>query len=132
MYLPIPATGFKALRQGLVTDTYFEGMLVEKSKVAYSEMVGREEIDMKIDAFIAGEGWRSFSQPLKLSSYVEETNSNCSLLCASHAGGDIYERLARSIAPEIFGHEDVKKALLLLLVGGVTRSMPDGVKIRGG
>ncbi len=43
---------------------------------------------------------------------------------------DIFRLLARSIAPEIYGHEDVKKALLLQLVGGVTRQMPDGMKIR--
>ena len=35
-----------------------------------------------------------------------------------------------SLAPEIYGHEDVKKALLLLLVGGVERCTR-GVKIRG-
>jgi hypothetical protein len=34
---------------------------------------------------------------------------------------DPYGRLAASIAPEIFGHEDVKRALLLQLVSGVTR-----------
>lgn len=44
---------------------------------------------------------------------------------------DAYSRLARSIAPEIFGHEDVKKALLLQLVCGVSRALPDGMKIRG-
>lgn len=38
--------------------------------------------------------------------------------------------MAASIAPEIYGHEDVKKALLLLLVGGVDQS-PRGMKIRG-
>ncbi|KAM4643497.1 LOW QUALITY PROTEIN: DNA replication licensing factor MCM7-like [Amazona ochrocephala] len=43
---------------------------------------------------------------------------------------DLYERLAASIAPEIYGHEDVKKALLLLLVGGVERNLR-GLKIRG-
>lgn len=45
--------------------------------------------------------------------------------------GDVYTRLAKSIAPEIFGHEDVKKALLLLLVGGVDKKIGDGLKIRG-
>lgn len=43
---------------------------------------------------------------------------------------DFYSRLACSLAPEIYGHEDVKKALLLLLVGGVDKR-PDGMKIRG-
>jgi len=43
---------------------------------------------------------------------------------------NFYEKLANSIAPEIYGHEDIKKALLLLLVGGVDRN-PSGMKIRG-
>ncbi|KAK2750186.1 Mcm2-7 hexameric complex component [Myotisia sp. PD_48] len=47
------------------------------------------------------------------------------------ASGNMYEYLSRSIAPEIFGHLDVKKALLLLLIGGVTKEMGDGMRIRG-
>ncbi len=43
----------------------------------------------------------------------------------------LYERLARSIAPEIWGLEDIKKALLLQLVSGVTRELQDGMRIRG-
>lgn len=54
MYLPIPATGFKALRQGLVTDTYFEAMHVHKAKQSYGEILASEEIDEKIDNFIDG------------------------------------------------------------------------------
>lgn len=50
------------------------------------------------------------------------------LLCVAEEG--FYEKLAGSIAPEIYGHEDVKKALLLLLVGGVQQA-PKGMKIRG-
>ena len=38
---------------------------------------------------------------------------------------NFYEKLAGSIAPEIYGHDDIKKALLLLLVGGVDRN-PEG------
>lgn len=48
-----------------------------------------------------------------------------------NADPNIYERLAKSIAPEIFGHEDVKKALLMVLVGGVTKEVGDGMRIRG-
>lgn len=40
---------------------------------------------------------------------------------AELAEDDLYSRMARSLAPEIYGHEDVKKALLLLLVGGVDK-----------
>jgi DNA replication licensing factor MCM7 len=42
-----------------------------------------------------------------------------------------YTKLALSIAPEIYGHEDVKKALLLQMVGGVSKQMQDGMRIRG-
>jgi len=45
--------------------------------------------------------------------------------------GSLYESCAKSIAPEIFGHVDVKKALLLVLVGSYTKTMKDGMKIRG-
>lgn len=43
----------------------------------------------------------------------------------------MYDRLSSSIAPEIFGHEDVKKALLLQMVGGVSKIQEDGLKLRG-
>ena len=43
----------------------------------------------------------------------------------------LYQNLSKSIAPEIYGMEDIKKALLLLLVGGVDKNMNDGMKIRG-
>ena len=37
---------------------------------------------------------------------------------------EFYSRLAKSIAPEIYGHLDVKKALLLLLCGAVAVGGP--------
>mmetsp|Transcript_43912 Transcript_43912/g.136673 ORF Transcript_43912/g.136673 Transcript_43912/m.136673 type:complete len:805 (-) Transcript_43912:63-2477(-) len=45
--------------------------------------------------------------------------------------GGLYENAAKSIAPEIFGHVDVKKALLLVLIGSFKKTMGDGMKIRG-
>ncbi|KAK1754856.1 DNA replication licensing factor mcm7 [Echria macrotheca] len=99
IFLPTPYTGFKAMRAGLLTDTYLEAHHITQHKKAYDEM----EID-----------------PLMIRRINKFVQS-----------GNVYELLAKSIAPEIFGHLDVKKALLLLLVGGVTKEVGDGMRIRG-
>lgn len=52
------------------------------------------------------------------------------IIISSCSEENFYDKLASSIAPEIWGMEDVKKALLLLLVGG-TEVSPQGMKIRG-
>ncbi|KAL7720056.1 DNA replication licensing factor MCM7 [Entamoeba marina] len=43
----------------------------------------------------------------------------------------LYDDLASSLAPEVFGLLDVKKALLTTVVGAPTQRMDDGVTIRG-
>ncbi|EGR50482.1 uncharacterized protein TRIREDRAFT_3212 [Trichoderma reesei QM6a] len=99
IFLPTPYTGFKAIRAGLLTDTYLEAHHIHQHKKAYSEMIVDPQLVRRIDRY--------------------------------RQSGQVYELLAKSIAPEIFGHLDVKKALLLLLIGGVTKEMGDGMKIRG-
>jgi DNA replication licensing factor MCM7 len=99
IFLPTPYTGFKAIRAGLLTDTYLEAQHVMQHKKAYDDIV--------------------LAQPtLRRMNELERT-------------GQLYEYLSRSIAPEIFGHVDVKKALLLQLIGGVTKEVGDGMRIRG-
>ncbi|CAF2516532.1 unnamed protein product [Rotaria sp. Silwood2] len=61
---------------------------------------------------------------------IEDKEMNEAELADLFAEKDLYDRLAMSIAPEIYGHEDIKKALLLLLVGGIDKS-PQGMKVRG-
>ncbi|KDD74713.1 MCM2/3/5 mini chromosome maintenance complex protein, partial [Helicosporidium sp. ATCC 50920] len=43
----------------------------------------------------------------------------------------LYERLADSLAPNVWGHRDVKRAVLLMLLGGVPKTTPDGAHLRG-
>jgi len=50
---------------------------------------------------------------------------------SSENDNHLFTRLAASICPEIFGMEEVKQALLLLMVGGNLKQMADGMKIRG-
>ncbi|KAJ3435082.1 intein-containing DNA replication licensing factor mcm5 precursor [Anaeramoeba flamelloides] len=43
----------------------------------------------------------------------------------------VSQLIASSIAPAIFGYEDIKKALSVQLFGGVRKQLPDGLKLRG-
>jgi DNA replication licensing factor MCM6 len=43
----------------------------------------------------------------------------------------IYSKLVNSLAPTVYGHEDVKKGLLLQLMGGVHKVTPEGIHLRG-
>ncbi|MCC7567975.1 MAG: minichromosome maintenance protein MCM [Methanoregulaceae archaeon] len=44
---------------------------------------------------------------------------------------NIYRKITHSIAPTIYGNEDVKEAIALQLFGGITKEMPDGSHLRG-
>ena len=43
----------------------------------------------------------------------------------------IYSRLVESIAPTVYGHELVKKGILLQLMGGVHKKTSEGMNLRG-
>lgn len=99
IYLPSPYTGFRALRAGLLTETYLEAQYIYQHKKQYESLDITPDVEHKIRQL--------------------------------HSEGGIYNKLAKSIAPEIYGHLDIKKILLLLLCGGVTKEIGDGLKIRG-
>ena len=41
---------------------------------------------------------------------------------------ELYTKLARSIAPTVFGHDEVKRGILLMLLGGVLKRTPEGIR----
>ncbi|MBW0510406.1 hypothetical protein O181_050121 [Austropuccinia psidii MF-1] len=44
---------------------------------------------------------------------------------------EFYRRFAESIAPSIYGNDDIKKAVVCLLMGGSKKLLPDGMRLRG-
>jgi replicative DNA helicase Mcm len=44
---------------------------------------------------------------------------------------EVFDKLVSSVAPSIYGHERVKEALILQMLGGVQKTRPDGVVTRG-
>jgi len=61
----------------------------------------------------------------------EITEKDKELIIQLAASDNIYEKIVKSIAPSIYGHEDVKLAIALQLFGGVPKKLPDGTEIRG-
>ena len=106
VFLPqrLAESGYQAMKAGLIATTYVEAQNIVTHKKSYdSSSSNNNTEDQELQ-----------EQVLRVAT-----------------GPDPVGRLAGSLAPEIFGHADIKRSLLLQLVGGCTRKLPDGMRIRG-
>lgn len=101
MFTPTPYSGFKAIRAGLIADTYLEVHRVRKMKKSF-------EYDVVLFAFRCSASSRLAM--CREANVAAESRHDVEELARDP---NVYNKLASSIAPEIYGHEDVKKALLL-------------------
>lgn len=99
IFLPMPFTGYRAMKAGFLADTFLEATHVMQTRKNYADQFIDEDTKLELEML--------------------------------RADPDVYNRLAKSIAPEIFGSVDVKKALLLLLLGAPPKRLPDGMRLRG-
>ncbi|KAJ3022004.1 minichromosome maintenance protein 5 [Thoreauomyces humboldtii] len=76
-------------------------------------------VGMQVDVDGNGRGVRAFTEE------EEEEFLNMS------RKEDLYEEFSGSIAPSIYGHVDIKKAIACLLFGGSKKVLPDGMRLRG-
>ncbi|CEG47470.1 mcm-domain-containing protein [Plasmopara halstedii] len=44
---------------------------------------------------------------------------------------DRYSKMAKSICPSVYGHDEIRKGILLMLFGGVHKKTIEGIKLRG-
>ncbi len=107
VFLPQSLAAKRSYRTNLIHETYLEAFSIIQLK-------GKQE-NVKSGSFIDDD----------IDTLKNETKN------MKFKDSSIYNELANSLAPEIFGMDDVKKALLLQLVGGKTKITNDGMKIRG-
>ncbi|MCS7143862.1 MAG: minichromosome maintenance protein MCM [Archaeoglobaceae archaeon] len=81
-----------------------------------------------MDLFIEGNSIEMLQQEYEEFEVTEKDKEEIIKLANSD---DIYEKVVKTIAPSIYGHEDIKLAIALQLFGGVAKKLPDGTEIRG-
>ena len=101
--MPSPFHGFAAMRAGLAHDTHIEAYKITKDKLNFKEFMLSEDM-------------------LK---QVMDVKDN------AESDDELFLKISSSICPEIFAMDEVKQALLLLMIGGVNKEMKDGMRIRG-
>ncbi|KAJ1674017.1 MCM DNA helicase complex subunit mcm6, partial [Spiromyces aspiralis] len=75
------------------------------------------------------EGDDSLARQQFLESLTREEREE--LQAMSSTTNTIYPKLVQSIAPTVFGHEEVKRGILLQLMGGVHKRTSEGMRLRG-
>ncbi|KAH9482511.1 DNA replication licensing factor mcm6 [Psilocybe cubensis] len=110
-------TGLKALGvRDLQYKTAFLACMVHDAD-------GRAGTNIRGEEEVGDESGQAFIQSLTEPEFEELK----SMIDSDH----IYSRLVESIAPTVYGHEIVKKGLLLQLMGGVHKQTPEGMHLRG-
>ncbi|KAH8924038.1 MCM-domain-containing protein [Atractiella rhizophila] len=76
-------------------------------------------------------GLNSKGGTFSLSPTVQITASDIRNINKVSKRKDVFDLLSQSLAPSIYGNEYVKRAVLLLLLGGMEKNLPNGTHIRG-
>ena len=95
IYMPSAMTGFAAMRNALIHDTHIEAYKITKDRQNFKEYMLSHKMMDKVNE-------------------VKDSYEN---------EAELFNAMARSICPEIFGMKEVKQCLLLVMVGGVTKEM---------
>ena len=59
------------------------------------------------------------------------TKKDIKEICTIANRTDCFELLSKSFAPYLYGHKFIKKALLLMMIGGVEKNLENGTHLRG-
>ena len=76
-------------------------------------------------------GGRAGSKEMRTIERIAISTEDEKQIMAIASKADAYDKLIASFAPHVYGHEVIKEAILLLIVGSVTKKLEDGSTRRG-
>jgi replicative DNA helicase Mcm len=76
-------------------------------------------------------GGRAGSKEMRTIERIAISTEDEKQIMAIASKPDAYDKLIASFAPHVYGHEVIKEAILLLIVGSVTKKLEDGSTRRG-
>lgn len=98
------------------------GIVKEIKKISRGRM--RTQMDMYVEA--------NYIEPTEIEwEEVDISKEDENKIKELAADKEIYEKLSVSIAPSIYGMNEIKEAIILQLFGGVPHNLPDKTRIRG-
>ena len=73
-------------------------------------------------------GENNISNPESGTEAVTLSQSDREQIDAMSADPDLYRKIVRSLAPTVYGHDEIKRGVLLMLLGGVQKETHEGIR----
>ena len=124
-------TNLKVRLEGSLVDPEFQKKVVPGNIVHVSGILREKPLkkdSKKFDIYMEANNVEPTQQEFEELSLDEDEKEEIEEMATDP---DIFDKISNSIAPSIYGHEEIKKAIALQLFGGVKKSREDGVKSRG-
>lgn len=122
----VTVTGIYSIKKGATNKGSLKDKLNIGIRQPYLRVVGIQ-IETDTPTPIASTTTSSIGSSNFLTSRIEEEEEMRRFVKSPN----VYEHIAKSIAPSIYGFHDVKKAIACLLFGGSRKRLPDGLTRRG-
>ncbi len=94
-------------------------------------LLTRQDVRLLHHLFFQHHGLHGLDQEFNIEDYIVLTDKDKEQIIELSKNPEIADLICKSIAPSIYGYEDVKEALVLQLFSGIRKALPDGTTLRG-
>lgn len=126
--------GVRGLKSLGVRELTYKTCFVATSVLTADAVARSKNSPEGVANFIFGEGGATAADQKDLTAQeiaMEFTEEEREQIRRMKSSPQLYNQMVASICPRTFGHNEVKRGILLMLLGGVHKTTSDGIKLRG-